>query len=178
MTDAGSSPVTPGDPPTREKTVTWSDPMESAAAARTMSGLAFMGALIDGTLPPPPILALMNLEAVSAEEGRVEFRCTPDESHYNPIGSVHGGFVCTVLDSVLGCAVQTTLPVGQGYTSLEIKVSYLRGLTAASGELTAVGRVTKPGRRAAFAEGEVRDAEGRLIATASSTLLVFAVPGA
>lgn len=161
--------------PERSKTVSWQDPAVSAAAARTMSGLDFMRALIAGELPPPPILALMNLEAVSAEVGEVTFRCTPDESHYNPIGAVHGGFVCTVLDSVLGCATQTTLPEGQGYTSLEIKVSYLRALSASSGVLTAVGRVSKPGRRAAFAEGEVRDADGRLVATATSTLLVFPV---
>ncbi|BDZ48450.1 aromatic compound degradation protein PaaI [Frondihabitans sucicola] len=160
---------------TRTKTVSWSDPAVSAAAAKTMAGLDFLHALVDGTLPPPPILALMNLEAVGATTGEVTFRCTPDESHYNPIGTVHGGFVCTVLDSVLGCAVQSTLPAGTGYTSLEIKVNYLRPLSADSGELTAIGRVTKPGRRAAFAEGEVRDAAGRLIATASSTLLVFAV---
>ncbi|ARC58505.1 1,4-dihydroxy-2-naphthoyl-CoA hydrolase [Frondihabitans sp. 762G35] len=159
----------------RTKTITWADPLVSAEAAKTMSGLAFLEALVDGTLPPPPILAVMNLRAVSAETGRVEFRCTPDESHYNPIGTVHGGFVCTVLDSVLGCAVQTTLPQGQGYTSLEIKVNYLRPLSAESGELRATGHVTKPGTRAAFAEGEVRDGTGRLIATASSTLLVFAV---
>lgn len=164
-----------GSTPARTKTVTWSDPAISAEAARGMSGLDFMHALVDGTLPPPPILALMNLEAATAETGEVTFYCTPDESHYNPIGTVHGGFVCTVLDSVLGCAVQTTLPAGTGYTSLEIKVNYLRPLSTSSGRLTAIGRVTKPGRRAAFAEGEVRDAEGRLVATASSTLLVFAV---
>lgn len=160
---------------TRTKTVSWSDPAISAKAARRMSGLDFMNALVDGTLPPPPILSLMNLDAASATTGEVTFFCTPDESHYNPIGTVHGGFVCTVLDSVLGCAVQTTLPAGTGYTSLEIKVNYLRALSASSGRLTAIGRVTKPGRRAAFAEGEVRDAEGRLIATASGTLLVFSV---
>jgi uncharacterized protein (TIGR00369 family) len=160
----------------RTKTVSWSDPALSADAAKTMAGLDFLQALVDGTLPPPPILALMNLEAVSATIGEVTFRCTPDESHYNPIGTVHGGFVCTVLDSVLGCAAQSTLPAGTGYTSLEIKVNYLRALTVDSGELTAIGRVTKPGRRAAFTEGEVRDAEGRLIATASSTLLVFPIP--
>lgn len=174
MTDAGAEAVTGGDP-SRQKTVTWHDPGVSAAAVRTMSGLEFMQALILGELPPPPILSLMNLEAVAASEGMAEFRCTPDESHYNPIGSVHGGFVCTVLDSVLGCAAQTTLPAGQGYTSLEIKVNYLRGLTASSGTLTAIGRVTKPGSRACFAEGEVRDGAGKLIATASSTLLVFPV---
>jgi uncharacterized protein (TIGR00369 family) len=172
-TGSGSVPSA-HETPERTKTVTWQDPLVSADAARSLSGLEFMQALISGELPPPPILALMNLTAVSAEVGRVEFRCTPDESHYNPIGMVHGGFVCTVLDSVLGCATQTTLPAGQGYTSLEIKVSYLRALTATSGELTAVGRVTKPGRRAAFTEGEVRDGEGRLVATATSTLLVFA----
>ncbi|RKR75987.1 PaaI family thioesterase [Frondihabitans australicus] len=174
MTDAGSDSTT-AETTTRQKTVTWHDPRESALAARKMAGLEFMQALLAGELPPPPILSLMNLTAVSAVEGEVVFECTPDESHYNPIGSVHGGFVCTVLDSVLGCAAQTTLPAGQGYTSLEIKVNYLRGLTASSGKLTAVGRVTKPGRRACFAEGEVRDADGKLVATASSTLLVFPV---
>jgi uncharacterized protein (TIGR00369 family) len=86
---------------------------------------------------------------------------------------VHGGLVCTLLDSVAGCAVHSTLPSGVGYTSLEIKVSYLRPVRQGGGELTAIGRVTKPGRRAAFADGEVRDGDGRLIATASSTCLVF-----
>ena len=158
---------------TRTKTIEWNDPMPGAERAKSMAGLEFMTELIEGTTPPPPILALMNLRAVSAEFGRVEFSCTPDESHYNPIGTVHGGYVCTVLDSVLGCAVQTTLPQGQGYTSLEIKVNYLRPVTVDTGELVAVGTVTKPGRRAAFAEGTVTDAQGRLVATASGTLLVF-----
>ncbi|GAA4681304.1 PaaI family thioesterase [Frondihabitans cladoniiphilus] len=161
------------DTPTRTKTIEWQDPLVGAELAKSMSGLAFLEALVEGRIPPPPILALMNLRAVSAEFGRVEFACTPDESHYNPIGTVHGGFVCTVLDSVLGCATQTTLPEGQGYTSLEIKVSYLRPVLADTGELRAIGVVTKPGRRAAFAEGRVEDSEGRLVATATGTLLVF-----
>jgi uncharacterized protein (TIGR00369 family) len=110
---------------------------------------------------------------VSAETGVVVFSAQPDESHYNPIGAVHGGFACTVLDSVAGCAVQTTLPKGTGYTSLEIKVNYLRGLSTTTGPLTATGRVIKPGKRVAFAEGELTDSEGRIVATASSTLLVF-----
>jgi len=165
----------PEHPVAGTKTVTWADPRTSAAAAKTMSGLAFMQALVAGTLPPPPILALMNMSAVAVELGRVEFRCVPDESHYNPIGTVHGGFACTVLDSVLGCAIQTTLPLGQAYTSLDITVSYLRAVSSDSGELTAVGTVTKPGNRAGFAQAELRDADGRLLATASSTLLVFPV---
>ena len=157
----------------RSRTVTWEDPLIGARLAATMSGLDYIRALIDGSIPPPPIVNLMKMRPVSAEVGTVTFTCEPEESHYNPIGTVHGGLVCTLLDSVLGCAVQTTLPQGQGYTSLEIKVSYLRPVLADTGTLTAVGTVTKPGRRAAFAEGQVVDAAGRLMATASSTLLVF-----
>jgi uncharacterized protein (TIGR00369 family) len=163
---AASSPV-------RSRLVEWEDPLIGAAAAKTMSGLEYIQALIDGSVPPPPIVTLLNMSAVSAEVGRVTFTCDPDESVYNPIGTVHGGLVCTLLDSVLGCAVQTTLPKGQAYTSLEIKVNYLRPVMADTGRLTAVGVVTKPGSRAAFAEGTVTDARGKLIATASSTLLVF-----
>lgn len=159
----------------RSRTVTWEDPLIGAALSRTMTGLEYMRAMIDGSVPPPPIVALMRMQAISAEVGRVVFTCDPDESMYNPIGTVHGGLVCTLLDSVLGCATHTTLPAGQAYTSLEIKINYLRPVMADTGQLTAVGIVTKPGSRAAFAEGTVHDRNGKLIATASSTLLVFPV---
>ena len=161
--------------PLRERTVSWADPLVGAERAKTMSGLEFMRAMIAGEIPPPPITGLMNMTAISAEVGTVTFTCEPDESMYNPIGTVHGGLVCTLLDSVLGCATQTTLPAGQGYTSLDITVSYLRPVMATSGTLTAVGRVVKPGSRAAFTEGTVHDASGKLVATATSTLLVFPV---
>ena len=167
--EAESSPID------RSRTVTWEDPLVGAALAKTMSGLEYIQGLVAGSVPQPPIVNLMRMRPVAAEVGRVTFTCDPDESHYNPIGTVHGGLVCTLLDSVLGCAVQTTLPKGQGYTSLEIKISYLRPVMADTGQLTAVGIVTKPGSRAAFAEGTVHDAKGKLIATASSTLLVFPV---
>ena len=157
----------------RTRTVSWHDPTVGLASMATMTGRAYLQAMIDGELPPPPISGLMRFVAVSAGDGEVVFRCTPDESAYNPIGLVHGGLVCTLLDSVVGCAVQTTLPAGTGYTSLEIKVSYLRPVRIGEGDLVATGRVTKPGRRAAFAEGEVRDQRDRLVATASSTCLVF-----
>jgi uncharacterized protein (TIGR00369 family) len=115
----------------------------------------------------------MGMSALSVEVGTVVFSCTPDESAYNPIGLVHGGLVCTLLDSVVGCAVHSTLPAGTGYTSLEIKVSYLRAVRTGEGELVATGRVTKPGNRVAFAEGEVRDGSDRLVASATSTCLVY-----
>ena len=108
----------------------------------------------------------------------MEFGCTLDESVYNPIGVVHGGLVCTLLDTVAGCAVHTTLPPGVAYTSIELKVNYLRAVHAHSGPLTAIGRVVKPGRRVAFAEGEVLDAPGRVGRDGvQSSLLVFPIPG-
>ena len=159
----------------RSRVVEWEDPLIGSELAKGMSGMEYIQALLDGSIPPPPIIKLMNMTMVSAEVGTVTFTCEPNESHYNPIGTVHGGLVCTLLDSVAGCAVQTTLPNGQGYTSLEIKVSYLRPVLATTGTLTAVGTVVKPGRRAAFAEATVSDSQGRLVATASSTLLVFPI---
>jgi uncharacterized protein (TIGR00369 family) len=185
MTTELTPATTPGDPAAappawgepRSRTVTWYDPLVTAAAALDRSGLETLEALRDGVLPPPPIVPLMQMDLVAVEEGRVEFSCLVDESVYNPIGVVHGGLVCTLLDTVAGCAVHSTLPRGTGYTSIELKVNYLRAVTAASGPLRAVGRVVKPGRRVAFAEAEVFDAAGRSVATASSSLLVFPIPG-
>jgi uncharacterized protein (TIGR00369 family) len=159
----------------RTLTVTWEDPTIGASQVKDMSGLEYLRAIIDGIIPSPPIAKLMGFEIVGVEEGRAVFSCEPNESHYNPIGTVHGGLVCTLLDSVAGCATQTTLPKGMAYTSLEIKVNYLRPVLSTSGKLTAVGVVTKPGRRAAFVDATVTDASGKLVATASSTLLIFPV---
>jgi uncharacterized protein (TIGR00369 family) len=162
--------------PTRSRTVSWDDPMVTAAGGLQRSGLATLEAIRDGVLPPPPIARLMQFDIQEIEEGRVVFGCTLDESVYNPLGVVHGGLVCTLLDTVAGCAVHSTLPQGLGYTSIELKVNYLRAVRADSGPLTAVGTVVKPGRRVAFADGQVLDAAGRLVATASSSLLVFPLP--
>ena len=170
---SADAPASWGQP--RTKTVTWWDPLVSAEQGRQLSGIEHLRAVRDGVLPPPPISGLMAFGMTSVEEGDVVFTCTPDESAYNPIGVVHGGLVCTLLDSVCGCAVQSTLPLGTGYTSLEIKVSYLRPVHATSGELTARGWVQRRGRRASFAEGDVRTPDGKVVATASSTCLVFPV---
>jgi uncharacterized protein (TIGR00369 family) len=162
--------------PLRSRTVTWDDPMVTAAGGLERSGLETLQAIRDGVLPPPPIAALMQFDIQEVAEGRVVFGCALDESVYNPLGVVHGGLVCTLLDTVAGCAVHSTLPQGLGYTSIELKVNYLRAVRADSGRLTAVGTVVKPGRRVAFADGQVLDAAGRLVATASSSLLVFPLP--
>lgn len=170
-------PVAPpswGEPSTR--TVTWYDPERSAAKGLQLAGIDYLRAMLDGELPPPPISKLITMELVEVEEGRVVFTCEPDRSAYNPIGTVHGGLVCTLLDSVAGCAIHSTLPQGKGYTSVEIKVSYLRPVVASSGTLTATGTVVKTGSRVGFTEGVVTDAAGNLVATATSTLLVFDLP--
>lgn len=163
-----------GAPRTRE--VTWHDPMVGALAGRELSGFDHLRAIQRGDLPPAPIGSLFDFAVTEVEEGRVVFTCRPDESAYNPIGVVHGGLVCTLLDSVCGCAVHSTLPRGRGYTSIEIKVSYLKAVTARSGLLTATGTVVKTGSRVAFSEGVVTDGSGVPVATATSTLLVFDLP--
>ena len=157
----------------RSRTVTWHDPGPGTAKGLIMAGVDYLQAMIDGELPPPPIGGLLQFGVVSAEPGRVVFTCQPDESAYNPIGAVHGGLVCTLLDSVTGCAVHSTLPQGKGYTSVEIKVNYLKAVRVSSGQLTATGTVVKSGSRVGFAEGVVTDAGGAVVATATSTLLIF-----
>jgi uncharacterized protein (TIGR00369 family) len=174
MTMTDQPPASWGEP--RRKTVTWHDPARAALTGRSLSGLAFLQAMRDGELPGPPIAALLGMRLVAVEVGDVVFGCQPDESVYNPIGTVHGGLVCTLLDSVAGCAVHSTLPAGVGYTSIEIKVNYLRGIRTTPGapiDLTAHGWVSKPGRRVAFAEGDVRDGAGKIVATASSSCLIY-----
>jgi uncharacterized protein (TIGR00369 family) len=157
----------------RERTIRWSDTALGLSALPRMTGLDFLRAIRDGELPPAPISSPMLMRLDEVDEGRVTFSCEPDESLYNPIGSVHGGVMCTILDSALGCAAHSTLPAGIGYTSIEIKVNYLRPVQIGVGRLTAIGTVTKRGKRVIFADGEVRDAEGNMVATASGALLVF-----
>lgn len=159
----------------QSKTITWVDPRPQAAQALTMPGIDYLRAILAGDIPGAPIASHINMDFVSVDPGVVVMGATPDDSHYNPIGSVHGGFFATLLDSVCGCAVQTTLPAGTGYTSLDLSVSFLRGITVETGRVTATGRVTKPGSRAAFVEADIKDADGRLLATATSTCLVFPV---
>jgi len=161
--------------PERSRTVTWYDPGPSTVKGLSMTGVDYLRAMIAGTLPPPPVAGLMQFDLVSADPGRVVFNCRPDESAYNPIGAVHGGLVCSLLDSVLGCALHSTLPKGRGYTSVEIKVNYLKAVRLSSGLLTATGTVVKSGTRVGFTEGVVTDASNATVATASSTLLVFDV---
>lgn len=160
----------------RERTFDWSDPLECVAGATELSGREFLEAIRRGEIPAPPVARTLDFTIDRIEEGFVTFRMIPREFHYNPLGSVHGGVTATLLDSVMGCSIHSTLPKGRGYTTLEIKVNYLRAMTVESGELTAEGRVIQAGRQIAMAEGRVTDAKGRLCAAATTTCLVFDHP--
>ncbi len=149
-------------------------PPETAA---TMTGLELLTAMIEGRLPGPPIMQLIGFDLAEVGKGRAVFEGTPALRHYNPLGTVHGGYAATLLDSCMGCAVHTTLPKGTGYTTLEFKVSLLRPITADTGLVRAEGHVISSGRRVATAEGRLTDASGRLLAHATTTCLVFEVEG-
>lgn len=136
------------------------------------SGLEQMQALKDSGRGPP-FNEKLKLRLVAIGEGYAEFEADPNRNHYNPMKTVHGGFIATILDSACGVAVHTTIASGQSYTTLELKVSFLRPLGEASGTVRAVGRVASAGSRVAFAEATLVDGAGRLCATATSTLLIF-----
>ena len=158
---------------TRSRTITWEDPLAGADVAQTMSGLDYLRAIERGELPAPPILALMAMELVGVEEGRAVFAVEPAEYHYNPIGAVHGGLACTIFDSAMGCAVHSTLPAGVGYTTLELKVNFLRPLTRETGRVRCEGKTIHVGSRVATAEARLVDAAGRLYGHATCTCLIF-----
>ena len=158
---------------TRTRTHGWTDPADTARAAATMSGLEFLRALFSGALPPPPMAGTLGFEGVEVDEGRAVFCGIPAEHHYNPIGTVHGGYAATLLDTSLGCAVHSTLAAGVGYTTLELKVNLVRPITAATGPLTCEASVVHAGRRVATAEGRIVDGRGRLYAHGTTTCLML-----
>ncbi|NWL12360.1 aromatic compound degradation protein PaaI [Paenarthrobacter nitroguajacolicus] len=157
----------------RSETFTWIDPAIALEKLPRLSGMDYFSGLREGSIAPPPIASLMKFDLVDARFGHVEFQCWPGEAHYNPLGMVHGGLACTLLDTVLGCAAHTTLDAGIGYTSIDLAVKYLRPITLQEGALRAEGSVVKAGPRAIFTEGRLSTADGKLLATATSTLLVF-----
>ncbi|HEV2237900.1 MAG TPA: PaaI family thioesterase [Ktedonobacterales bacterium] len=138
-----------------------------------MSGLDFLRAFLAGEIPPPPIARLMNFLLTEVDEGRAVFEGEPEEYHYNPIGVVHGGLALTLLDSALGCAVQSTLPLGAAYTTLETKANLVRAITSTTGHLRCEAKVVHVGRSTATAEGRLTGADGKLYAHGTTTCLIL-----
>ncbi len=138
-----------------------------------MTGLQLLEGIRAGTIPPPGFAVLLDLTLEHVEEGHVTFAMTPGEAHLNPLGTVHGGLLATMLDSAMGCAVQSMLPAGSSYTTLQLDVKYVRPPQLGRGPIVAEGTVVHAGRRTATAEGRVLDSDGRLCAHATTTCLVL-----
>ncbi len=154
----------------------WGEPgVISREMMKTMSGIEVFTAIREGRLPTPPIGRLMDFIAIEFEPGRMVFQGTPRIDHYNPLGTVHGGYAATLLDSCVGCAVHTMLPAGKGYTTLELKINYIRAMTDRTGPVRAEGRTISVGNQTAVAEGRLTDSAGKLLAFATTTCLVFAI---
>lgn len=138
-------------------------------------GLDLLRNIIAGKYPAPPMAGLLNFMLVEVEEGRAVFRGLPGERHLNPLGSVHGGWAATVMDSALGCAVQTTLKVGEAYSTAEFKVNLTRPIMPGIGEVVCEGRIVHRGRTLAVSEATLKDANGRLLAFGTETCAIFPV---
>ena len=157
----------------RTRTVTWEPSHPKSREAMNEAALSYYRGIRDGLYPRPPFGEMLDLDLDEVEPGFVVFTMVPAEYHYNPLGTVHGGMIATLLDSAMGCAVHTTLPPGVGFTTLEIKVNYVKAVTEATGKVFAEGRVVHSGRSSAVAEGKLLDERGALLALASTTCAVL-----
>ena len=157
----------------RERTFQWEDPMTGAKEAMTMAGLDYFQAMSDGKLPFPPLLNTLDFKVESIEKGIAVFTFEPQEFHYNPIGTVHGGVISAILDSAMGCSIHSLLPAGTGYTTLELKVNFLKAITINTGELRAIGKVIHAGSRTALVEAQLVDRNSTIYAHGVSTCMIM-----
>jgi len=157
----------------RSRTITWADPLLIPKATAGKSGLEALREVFEGRVPPPPIAETMGIEGVHVEEGKAVFEGEPAEYLYNPIGVVHGGFAMTLLDSAMGCAVHSTLKVGERYTTLEVKTNFVRPITVDTGRVRCEGTVIHRGGTIATAEGKLIAIDsGKLLAHGTTTCLI------
>jgi uncharacterized protein (TIGR00369 family) len=160
----------------RERTIQWADPAVLARGAEGKTGLQFLKAILEGALPPAPIGLALGFKLTHVEEGLVRFTGWPEEYQYNPMGSVHGGWSATLLDSAMGSAVMSTLDEKTAYTTMDFTVHLVRPLTKDSGPVVAEGRVLHRGSRAATAEARLTGPDGKLVAHATTTCLIMPRP--
>lgn len=158
---------------TRTLTVTWEEP-QPRKDQHDITGRQYIEAVMSGKVPPSPMSQLMGFRFTAVGDGTVSVECTPGEQHYNMLGNgAHGGLACTLLDTVTGAAIQSSLPAGVAGTTLELKTNMVRPITLKSGTLRCEGKVLHRGRRVATAEGQIYDQQGKLLAHASTTMLVI-----
>lgn len=170
MTETQAPPTFPLEARTHE----WTSPARiDAAALAGLDGLAQLQALTSGEMPAPPVMSMIGMTGLEAEFGKVVVEMPAAEFHYNPLGTVHGGVISTLLDTAAACSVHSTLAVGEMYTSLDLTVKFLRPVTVASGLLRCEGKVIQRGRRTALAEAQLLDERGKLLAHATSSCMIF-----
>jgi uncharacterized protein (TIGR00369 family) len=157
----------------RTRTYSWEDPFAFLEQAVGLTGLEVMQKMAAGALPQPAIAATLGFRLMEAEPGRAVFECEPAEYHYNPIGTVHAGLASTLLDSAMGCALVTTLPPATRWTTLELKANFTRAMTVETGIVRCTGSIVHSGRRVVTTEARLEDAAGRLLAHATSTILML-----
>lgn len=157
----------------RTRTFDWQNPATTAAKAKSLAGLEFLQGILNGDIPAAPVAKTLDFHPISVEAGKVQFEFMPQEFHFNPIGSVHGGIVSTALDTVMGCAIHSILPRGVAYTTLELKVNFIKAVTLQSGRMLVEGRLIHSGRSTALVEGDVKDENGTLYAHGVSTCMIF-----
>jgi len=160
----------------RERTHVWSEPDQLADSVRGMSGLQFFEAWSTGEVTPP-MAATLGFDLEDFGDGYVELASTPDEFHYNPYGTVHGGLAATLLDTATACAVQTRLPAGVGLATLNLSVNYLRPVTSETGPVRCLGKIVSIGRTVAVSEASVTDESGRVLARATATCILIPPKG-
>ena len=159
---------------TSSRTVSWIPPGQAdLTKVAGLTGLEQLQSTVDGAMPRPPIMDTLDFEDFRPEPGKVVVTMRAQEFHYNPLGTVHGGVLSALLDTAAACAVHTTLAPGEGYTSLDLTVKFLRPVTVASGLLTCEGTVIQRGRRTALAQAQLTDEAGKLVAHATSSCMIF-----
>lgn len=166
--------ATTADDRSRSRTFSWSDPSGLASLGRDMAGIDLLRSMIEGRLPKPPIADLIGASLVEVGEGSATFALEPAEWMYNPLGSVHGGIAATLLDSCMGCAVHTLLPAGVGYTTTDLQIRFVRGMSDTTGRVLGTGRVIHPGRRLMTVEATMTAEDGdQLIAHGTSACIIL-----
>lgn len=157
----------------RKRTHQWANPVELAEKAKSISGFDFLNGIMNGEISPAPIAETLDFHPFSLEEGKAVFEFEAKEFHYNPLGSVHGGVITTVLDTVMGCSLQSALPQGVAYTTLELKVNFLKAVTTYSGKLKSTGKIIHLGKTTALVEADLKDEQGKVYAHGISTCMIF-----
>jgi uncharacterized protein (TIGR00369 family) len=155
------------------RTFHWDDTSKGINAIASISGLEYLNAMHAGELPLSPLVKTLDFKVEHIEKGKVAFSFSPQEFHYNPLGSVHGGVISALLDSAMGCTLHSVLEAGNGYTTLELKTNFLKTITIKTGLLKATGKILHIGSRTALLEAEITDDAGKIYAHGTSTCMIL-----